>query len=231
MSIFAIGDTHLSLTADKPMDAFFGWQNYTERIKSNWEKVVKENDTVVIVGDISWATNYAQAIEDFKFLESLPGTKVLIKGNHDYWWETASKNNKFLAENGFKSINFVFNNCYVAEGFAICGTRSWAYDAEDDGGLVLNREIGRLNRSVECAKQSGYEPILFLHYPPITKTGKCDKVYDAVIESGVKECYYAHLHGFSIPTGFNGESDGVKFKLVSADSLDFMPYLVRKSDF
>jgi hypothetical protein len=189
--------------------------------------VVKPEETVVIVGDISWGMNYSEALEDFKFLDSLPGTKVLIKGNHDFWWETASKNERFVTENDFESIKFVFNNCYVAEDIAICGTRSWAFDDADETELVMNREIGRLKRSVESAKESGKEPILFLHYPPITSNGKCDKIYSAIIDSGIKECYYAHLHGYSISTAYNGVSDGVKFRLVSADSLKFMPYLVR----
>ena len=227
MSVFTIGDTHLSLMTEKPMDIFGGWENYVERLEKNWKKLVKPEDTVVVLGDISWALNYEEALEDFKFLNSLPGRKILIKGNHDFWWQTASKNKKFVEENSLDTIEFVFNNTCVAEDIAVCGTRSWFFET-DESDLVLNRELGRMKRSIECAKHTGKEPVLFLHYPPLTTKGKCEQIYQAVIESGVKECYYAHLHGYSISAAYNGTSDGVKFKLVSADSLGFMPYCVRK---
>ena len=128
MSLFTIGDLHLSLSVDKPMDIFRGWTDYPDRIKKNWNNVVGENDSVVIPGDVSWAMNFDDAKKDFAFLDSLNGTKYILKGNHDYWWNTMSKMTKFLNDNGFDSIKIIHNNAYSVEGFALAGTRGWFYD-------------------------------------------------------------------------------------------------------
>ncbi len=227
MSLFAIGDTHLSLSVDKPMDIFKGWTDYTSRLANNWNSVVGENDSVVIPGDISWAMNFQQAKNDFQFLHSLNGTKYILKGNHDYWWNTMSKMTKFLDENGFDSIKIIHNNAYSVEGFAIAGTRGWFYDdSEGDVHKVILREAGRLRASLKAASELGGEIIAFLHYPPINEVQRCDELLDVLKEFPVKRCYFGHLHGFVAPGCAKVESDGVSFNLVSADYLGFTPKLI-----
>ena len=164
MSIYAIADTHLSFGTDKPMDSFPGWSDYVSRIEKNWNKLVTPNDTVIIAGDISWAMNFDELYDDFTFIESLNGTKIIIKGNHDYWWNTASKMNRFIEDNAFNSIKFIHNNAYSVEGVSICGSRGWMFESDEaHDELVLAREVGRIRRSLESAEND--EIIAFLHYP------------------------------------------------------------------
>ena len=227
MSLFAIGDTHLSLSVDKPMDIFKGWTDYTQRLAGNWNSIVGENDSVVIPGDISWAMNFEEAKKDFQFLHSLNGTKYILKGNHDYWWNTMSKMTKFLDENNFDSIKIIHNNAYSVEGFAIGGTRGWFYDdSEGDVNKVILREAGRLRASLKAASELGGEMIAFLHYPPINEVQRCDEILDVLKEFDVKRCYFGHLHGFVAPGCAKIESDGISFNLVSADFLGFTPRLI-----
>ena len=149
MNIFALGDTHLSLGTDKPMDIFKGWDNYFDRLESNWRAVVKKDDVVVIPGDISWAMSLESAESDLRFIHSLPGKKVIIKGNHDYWWNTKRKMDNFLAEKSFDSISVLFNNAYRFGDVTVCGSRGWFFDAEDNADKkVLLREAGRLRMSI-----------------------------------------------------------------------------------
>lgn len=162
MSLFAIGDTHLSLGTDKPMNIFRGWDNYVERLVSNWNRVVDPGDTVVIMGDVSWGMSLSEAYKDFELLNSLPGKKIIMKGNHDYWWNTKNKMDKFFAENGFDTINILHNNHYSYEGYGICGTRGWISDnGEPADQKVLAREAGRLALSIESALKAGLEPVVF----------------------------------------------------------------------
>ena len=227
MSLFAIGDTHLSLSVDKPMDVFKGWTDYTERLAGNWNSIVGGNDSVVIPGDISWAMNFDEAKKDFQFLHSLNGTKYILKGNHDYWWNTMSKMTKFLDENGFDSIKIIHNNAYSVEGFALAGTRGWFYDdSEGDVHKVILREAGRLRTSLKAASELGGEIIAFLHYPPINEVQRCDELIDVLKEFPVKQCYFGHLHGFVAPGCAKIESDGISYNLVSADYLRFTPKLI-----
>lgn len=227
MSLFAIGDTHLSLKTDKPMDVFKGWTDYVKRLEKNWRAVVNETDTVVIAGDISWEMNLQDTITDFNFLENLPGTKIIMKGNHDYWWNTKSKMENFLFENNLKSIKILFNNAYKIGDFTVCGTRGWFFDdASDSQSKVISREVGRLNMSLDEAKKLGGEPIVFLHYPPVTLNAKCDEIYDTLVKRNVKRCYYAHLHGDAVRWAFQGKSDNIKFSLISSDYLEFCPKLI-----
>lgn len=227
MSIFAIADTHLSFGCDKPMDIFNGWQDYEQRLMKNWNSVVSDEDTVVIPGDISWAMDIRDSLEDFRFLDSLNGTKIILKGNHDYWWATKSKTEKFFSENKISTVKILFNNAYRVGDYAICGTRGWFFDCEKDADKkVLMREVGRLKMSVEQAEKLGGEKIVFLHYPPISLEDTCEEIYNAVIESGAKICCYGHLHGPSLKWAFNGTRDNVDFKLVSADYLEFCPKLI-----
>ncbi len=234
MSLFTIGDTHLSLSVDKPMDIFKGWTDYTDRLKSNWNSIVGENDSVVIPGDISWAMNFEEAKKDFAFLNNeLNGIKYILKGNHDYWWNTMNKMNMFLAENSFDKIKIIHNNAYKIENFIIAGTRGWFYDdSAGDVNKVILREAGRLKRSLQEAATlctNGEEIIAFLHYPPLNELQRCEEILSVLKSFPVKQCFFGHLHGFVAPGCAKIESDGVKFKLVSADFLHFTPRLITKS--
>lgn len=227
MSLFVIGDPHLSFSVDKPMDIFRGWTDYTDRLKKNWNNVVGENDSVVIPGDVSWAMNFDDAKNDFAFLNSLNGTKYILKGNHDYWWNTMSKMTKFLNDNGFDSIKIIHNNAYSVEGFALAGTRGWFYDdSAGDVHKVILREAGRLRASLKAASELGGEIIAFLHYPPLNEIQRCNEILDVLAEFPVKRCYFGHLHGFVAPGCTKIEDNGISFNLVSADYLGFTPKLI-----
>ena len=229
MSLFAIADLHLSLGSDKPMDIFHGWDNYLDRLTENWNKLVTDKDTVVVAGDISWAMKLNECKEDFEYINSLPGNKIFLKGNHDYWWDTFSKINRYLIENDFDKIKIIFNNSYITEDYVICGTRGWSLESETDEDIrILNRECGRLKLSLESAKASGKEPVVFLHYPPIYGNNICSDIIEILKEYKVKKCYYGHIHGTKMIKGaFNGEYEGIKFKLISCDAVSFTPVLVR----
>lgn len=225
MSVFAIADLHLSLGTDKPMDIFSGWSDYVERLKKNWLTLITPEDTVVIAGDISWAMKLEDCGKDFEFINTLPGKKLLIKGNHDYWWGTKKKMDEYLLENGFDTISIVFNNAYVADGIAICGTRGWNYESSGDKDMrILNREVGRLEASILEAKKTGLEPIVFLHYPPVYDTIVCEEIIDTLKKHNIKKCYYGHLHGAATHKhAVIGEYEGIKFNLISCDYTGFYP--------
>ena len=228
MAVYAIADLHLSFGTDKPMDVFSGWTNYTERIKNNWQKLIGENDTVVIAGDVSWAMKLSETDADFRFIHSLNGHKIILKGNHDYWWSTKAKMDKYIAEKGFDSISILHNNYYAADGIALCGSRGWFYDAEEDADkLILNREVGRLRMSIEPALRDGYEPIVFLHYPPIYNNMECDEILGVLKEYNIKKCFYGHIHGGNAAKrAFIGERYGISFRLIACDYLGFTPLSV-----
>lgn len=227
MSIFAIGDTHLSFSTDKPMNIFKGWDDYEFRLKNNWQKLVTENDTVVIAGDISWGMSLEESEKDFEFLHNLNGKKIILKGNHDYWWNTATKMNKFLAEKGFDSIKFLHNNAYRVDSMVIAGSRGWFFDAENENvDKVLARECERLQRSIDMAKELGGEIVVFLHYPPISMHNTCEPILNVLLKNNIKRCYYGHLHGGAIKGALNGEKFGIEFRLVSADYLEFCPLYI-----
>ena len=230
MALFAIGDTHLSISTGKSMNIFGGWSDYEKRLESNWNRLVRPEDTVVIAGDISWCMNLEEGIADFRFLDSLPGRKIILKGNHDYWWATKKKADEFFEKHSLNSLNILHNNAYVADGVAVCGTRGWFFDAESDADKkVVLREAGRLRMSIEAAKATGLEPVVFLHYPPLSRDRKCDEIYNVLLEENIKRCYYGHLHSYSHATAFNGECDGIHFQLISSDFLGFCPTLVTKN--
>ncbi len=229
MSLFALGDTHLSLRTDKPMDIFNGWNDYVERLEKNWRALIKEDDTVVIAGDISWEMRLEDTVKDFSFLNSLPGKKILMKGNHDYWWETKTKMENFFKENSFDSFEILFNNAFEVGDVAVCGTRGWFFDDEsDETEKLISREVGRLNMSIDQAEKTGKEPVVFLHYPPVTRSARCEEIYRVLVDRGIKRCYYAHLHGEAHKFAFQGKSDGIEFTLISGDYLKFCPLLIEK---
>lgn len=224
MALFVIGDLHLSLGADKPMDIFRGWQDYVARLQENWRAVVCEEDTVVIPGDVSWAMSLGEGAADFAFLHRLPGRKILLKGNHDYWWTTRRKMDAFFSEQGFSTLQILHNDAVETQGVALCGTRGWFFDAEEDGDKkVLLREVGRLTASVKAALATGREPVAFLHYPPVTRDGVCRELFEVLQQYGIRRCYYGHLHGSAISRAVSGEYGGVSLRLASADALGFTP--------
>ena len=226
MALFVLGDTHLSLGGAKPMDVFPGWGGYVEKLEANWRKLVKPEDTVVLAGDISWAMRLSDARRDFAFLDGLPGRKLIMKGNHDYWWSTANKMNAFFKAEGFDSLRLLHNNSYTVEEYALCGTRGWLFDVgEPHDEKVMNREIGRLRLSLDAA-EPGREKLVFLHYPPVYTGADAPEIVAVLKEYGVRRCFYAHLHGKAIRFAVQGEVDGIRYKLVSADGLHFCPYKI-----
>ena len=229
MSLYAIADTHLSLGTDKPMDVFKGWSDYVQRLESNWRRLVTDEDTVVIAGDISWAMKLEDCYADFSFINSLPGTKLLMKGNHDYWWMTKKKMDEYLAAKGFDTIKILFNNAYDAGDYAVCGTRGWYYDnAGEHDEKVINREIGRLKMSYSAAKEFGKPIAVFLHYPPVYGDIECEEIMGALTELGVTQCWYGHLHGERThANAVVGMYKGIDFHLISCDYTRFLPVLVR----
>lgn len=229
MALFAIADLHLSIGEDKPMDIFSGWNDYHSRIQKNWNSVVSKDDTVVVAGDISWAMKLEDTYADFSFINELNGKKIFVKGNHDYWWTTRAKMNRFLFENKLDTINILFNDAYEVDDFAVCGTRGWFLENDNEEDIkVLNREVGRLNMSIEKAKILGKEPVVFLHYPPIYGGVVCSEIMQVLQINKIKKCYYGHIHGTkSIKSAFEGEYENTRFNLISCDKLSFTPILVR----
>ncbi len=229
MSIYVIGDLHLSFSAEKPMDIFgYNWENHAEKVKQNWINKVNNDDTVILPGDFSWATYLEDTYKDFEFLNSLPGKKILSKGNHDYWWTTLTQMRKYLKENNFENIDFLFNNSYLIENKVIVGTRGWINSwKSEENYKILKRENDRLKLSIESSvKEFGdeFEKICFIHYPPFYKENDISEEIDFIKtlkNYGIKKCYYAHLHGDSHKDAIEGIRDGIEFKLVSSDYLKF----------
>lgn len=227
MSLFVISDLHLSLNTNKPMTVFMGWDNYVERIEKNWRDNITEDDLVVIPGDISWEMKLSNCVKDFEFINNLPGRKIILKGNHDLWWDTMNKMNKFLEQNGFDKISIMHNNCYEYGDFVLCGSRGWYFDDTVDQ-KVINREVGRIKTSIEAGIKTGKEPILFLHYPPLTRDAMCDDIMNVIREYNIKRVYYGHIHLGGSYSAFVGEKYGIMFDCVSCDMMNFMPKLVEK---
>lgn len=225
MALFAIADLHLSFGTDKPMDVFEGWENYIEKIKNNWNMIVKPEDTVVIAGDVSWAMSLSGLIPDFNFLQSMPGKKLILKGNHDFWWETMSKMKKFIEANGFDTIKIIHNNAETVGGIGVCGTRGWFNDGSEDKKIMF-REVGRLEMSVAAAEKENVEPVVFLHYPPVCPNYVCNEIMEVLKKHNIKRCYYGHLHGKAASRAFEGEYEGIVFRLISCDHLGFAPAVV-----
>ena len=227
MSLYAIADLHLSLSSGKPMNIFPGWDNHVERLEKNWQATVSPDDTVVVPGDISWAINFEEAKADFDFINRLNGHKVIIKGNHDYWWNSMAKMNRFLEENGFDTITIVHNNYYPYGEYGICGTRGWIKDTEEPADAkVLAREAGRLETSIKAALADGKKPIVFLHYPPIFANDYNREILDVLFRYDIKTCYYGHLHGNAHRYAVCGEVDGINYQLIAGDFVQFCPKLI-----
>lgn len=224
MALYAIGDLHLCLGAPKPMDIFGGaWVGYMQKLQDGIADIGPE-DTTVLLGDLSWALDLAEAREDFAWIDQIPGRKIILKGNHDYWWSTASKFYKFCEENGFSNQFVLNNNHYEYEDCAICGTRGWFFEEERSGAhdeKIFKRELLRLETSLQSA--GSLPKIVFLHYPPKYKGYECPEIIDLLKRYNVRQCYYGHLHGPSHALAMEGLWDGIDYKLVSADRLNFRP--------
>lgn len=229
MSLFVIADLHLSFGVNKPMDIFGGWTDYVSRLSENWQKKIKPDDTVVMPGDLSWAMNFSQAYKDFEFVHKLNGIKIISKGNHDYWWNTKNKMDNFLHENGFDSIKILHNNCYKYENIGICGTRGWISDnGEPADQKVLAREAGRLILSIEAALKEKLKPVVFLHYPPVYANNYNYDILEVLHKYNIKWCFYGHIHGNAKKFSINGERDGINYRLISSDFLQFDPMDITK---
>ncbi len=229
MAIYAISDLHLALSVDKPMDVFGArWSNYMNRLEENWKATVGEDDLVVVPGDISWATYLEQAYEDFNFIEKLPGKKIISKGNHDYWWTTKNKLDKFISEKGFSTISFMHNNSFTFGDAAICGTRGWSMPGEDGfsalDAKIYNRELKRLELSLkEAIIPDGGFLITAMHFPVFNSKGVFSDFLDIMQEYKVKLCIYGHLHGEGHKCAVEGIIRGIEFRLVAADHIAFKP--------
>ncbi len=229
MALYAIGDLHLSFGVDKPMDIFGGaWNGYVEKLREGL-KVIGPEDTTVLLGDLTWGIDMEQAKEDFAFINAIPGRKLIIKGNHDYWWTTASKFYKFCEENGFSDMFILNNNAYEYEEIALCGTRGWFFEENAAEGShndkIFKRELIRLETSLQAAGDK--LKICFLHYPPRYRGYECQEILELLKKYDVRQCCYGHLHGESHKLAIEGLHDGVEFRLCAADFINFTPIRLR----
>lgn len=228
MALYAIGDLHLSFGTDKPMDVFGGaWEGYVDKLRAGLS-VIGPEDTTVLLGDVSWALDLEQGRQDFAFMDAIPGRKIILKGNHDYWWSTAAKFTRFCEENGFTTLQLLHNNCFFHGDTAICGTRGWFFEEEQAGShneKIFRRELIRLETSLQQAGDR--EKLCFLHYPPRYRGYTCPEILELLERYGVTECYYGHLHGESHKLAQEGMWQGTVFSLVAADYVNFKPKKVR----
>ena len=228
MALYILSDLHLSEKAPKPMDIFGSrWKNHTEKLVALWRNIVCEEDTVIIGGDISWGITMDEAGDDLRLISSLPGNKIFLKGNHDYWWNTVSKINAFFKENNIENINILQNNAIKTEGYVVCGTRGWYNDPtssprDADFSKIVNREAIRLRLSLEEAVKEDGEIICVFHFPPVFGGYVCRELVDILHEYSITRCFFGHIHGvYKIPRTVTYE--GIDFTITSADYLDFRP--------
>jgi len=225
MALYVIGDLHLSLGTDKPMDVFGGnWINYTEKIKTGYN-IIAPDDVCILCGDTSWGMYLEESLKDFLFINDLPGKKIILKGNHDYWWNTVTKIKTFFTVNDINNIDILHNNCYIYNETAICGTRGWLTDDEFSAvqnEKIMAREVLRLRSSLDAAKNIETK-LCFFHYPPRFKNTVCRDIISVMNEYGVKRCFYGHLHGDGHRYAVQGEIDGIEYNMISADFINFAP--------
>lgn len=225
MAIYAISDLHLSFSVNKPMNIFgSNWDNYTDTLCKNWHKLITDDDIVLMPGDTSWGTYLDEALSDFEFIDKLPGKKIITKGNHDYWWETVTKMNKFCAQHNISSITFLHNSVYVYENVAICGTKGYPDNLKrSDDEKLFRRELSRLRLSLESAKKQNTDKIIvLLHYPPDIHSEFADIMH----EFNTDICIYGHLHDRSIHNAVTGMHGNIQYNLVSCDYLGFTPMII-----
>lgn len=227
MALYAMADFHLCMgVKNKPMDVFGGrWNGYTDKIYNNCRSLLSGNDVLLIPGDISWGTYTNQAIEDFKFISSLPGLKIISRGNHDYWWTTKNKLDKMMTDLNITDIKFLHNNFYSYKNTAVCGCRGWIYSDLPENVKIYKRELLRLEYSLADAEKNGFETkIAVMHYPPYkTAESPDENIFELLKKYNVSKCLYGHLHGNFDKPILQGDFGGIEFSLVSADYLNFMP--------
>ena len=242
MSTYANSDLHLSTLkeTDKSMEVFGKrWDNYIKRIENNWRRLVTNEDTVIIPGDVSWALSLDEALSDLKFIDSLPGKKILGKGNHDFWWATMKKHREFFDKNGIETIDFLFNNAHETEDFIIAGTRGWYHDEETQNAQnktdflkLVNRECQRLDTSLKAAmklKEAAPEKeiIVFMHFPPYWNGKESENIISVLEKYEIKRVFYGHIHGnYTVEPRFNYK--GMEMNIISADYLEFIPKHISK---
>lgn len=227
MALFAISDLHLDLNGNKPMDIFGdNWYKHEEKIKKNWIEKVKDEDTVLIAGDISWSMSIEGGLKDLDFINELPGRKIMIKGNHDYWWTSISKLNKL-----YDGMNFIQNNFYEYEDYAICGTRGWTcpggdkYTQHDE--KIYTREQMRLKLSLDESVKAGFKKhIVMLHYPPTNVKFEDSGFTEIIKKYEVEIVIYGHLHGSSLQCVLQGDRENTKYIMTSCDFIDFNPITI-----
>lgn len=227
MALYSISDLHLSFSCDKPMDIFRGWENHTDRLAANWNRVVTDDDTVVLPGDFSWGLKIEETLKDFEFLSKLNGKKIILKGNHDLWWGTKKKILEFFEKNDINNIEILFNNAYLVDGVSVCGSRGWFIDSPESDKKILLREAARLETSIKAGIELGGEPIVFIHYPPVYGDFVCREIFDIIKKYDIKKVYHGHIHGAGLNKSVSS-FEGVDFKLVSCDCVDFTPVFVKK---
>ena len=228
MAIYAIGDLHLSVAAKKPMDIFSGWDNHAEKLIENWRRKIRDEDTVVLAGDTSWGMDLAQAAADFRLIHKLPGQKILLKGNHDYWWDSLAKMNGTLAKHELHSLRFLHNNSYFVQGMHICGSRGWLFESgEAHDEKIIRREAIRIEASLKSRSGQPGETVLFLHYPPIFGSQTQEAFIALMQQYGVKKCCYGHIHSSGHKYAVQGNCRGIEMKMISSDYLAFDPLLIK----
>ncbi len=241
MALYVIADLHLSTleSTNKSMEVFGRrWDGYMTRIRQSWEHLVEEDDTVVIPGDISWALSLEEAVSDLKFIDSLPGKKILVKGNHDFWWTTMKKHAELFQREGITSISFLFNNAYETDSIIVAGTRGW-YNDDDAKNMPDNADFEKLTRREELRLRASLdearrlsenapekETVVFMHFPPYWNGRASDGLIEILKEYGIKRVYFGHIHGGA----FGEESleyEGIRMTLISADHISFTPKIVK----
>lgn len=227
MALYTIGDLHLSLGVNKPMDVFGGsWDGYMDKLRQGLACMTRE-DTIVLLGDLCWAMDYDSAYPDFRFLDVIPGRKIIVKGNHDYWWTTQAAFNRFCEEKGFSNMEILHNRALFYGDVALCGTRGWFFEEERSAAhdeKVFRRELIRLETSLKAAGER--EKYVFLHYPPLYKGYRCEEILNLLKSYDVHHCFYGHLHSESHRLAVTGWQEGIEFRLCAADYLNFEPLLI-----
>lgn len=223
MSLYAIGDTHLSLGVPKEMDIFGGnWVGYMDKLEQSLS-VLQPEDTLLLCGDLCWGMSLEQSLPDFSFLAKVPARIILLKGNHDYWWTSLQKMERFFEEHSMPQFKFLHNNCHFYEDIALCGTRGWFYEVDrgEHSAKIFNRELMRLEASLKAAGEK--EKYCFLHYPPLTKGYRCEEIMDLLKKYQVTHCFFGHLHGKQHRVALEGRVDDTEFHFIAADFLDCIP--------
>jgi predicted phosphohydrolase len=236
MTLWGIADTHLSLASDKPMDVFGpSWENYVGRLKQGWQSKVGPEDTVLILGDISWALKLEEAVADLTFLHSLPGKrKILLRGNHDFWWTTRTQVQGLIEREGLDTLELFQNEALYIEEYKalLVGTRGWKIPTDDsfsrEDEKVYKRELNRLDLSIQQGKKikdkEDVKSILgLMHYPPLARDGRPSDFALKMEDFGVSICCYGHVHGPAGRQAFSGLRGSCSYMKLSSDLVDFTP--------